>query len=363
MTSALFQPFMLGSLELPNRAVMAPMTRMRASDGTDAPHELNAVYYAQRAEAGLIISEASQVSPQGKGYYGTPGIYSPEQVAGWRLVTDAVHAAGGRIFLQLWHVGRFSHPSLQPGGALPVAPSAIIPEGLVTRGAGAAPLPVGLPRALEADELPGIAADFARGAANAIAAGFDGVEIHGSGGYLIDEFLRDSANLRTDEFGGSVENRMRFPLMVVDAVIDAVGPERMGIRLCPISFVQGVIDSDPAALYFPLMDELSRRRVGYVHVVEGATHGPRGADGFDFAGLRKRFGGAWMPCNQYTAETAHEAIASGYADLVAFGRPYLANPDLLERFKSGAPLAAYDQKRVYTGGADGYTDYPPLALA
>ena len=360
MDSALFQPYALGPIALKNRAVMAPLTRMRASEGTDAPHALNAVYYAQRAEAGLIVAEATQVSPTGKGYYGTPGIYSREHIAGWKLVTDAVHAAGGKIVLQLWHVGRFSHPSLQPQGALPVAPSAIAPVGESTRGAGAVPLEVGTPRALEVAELPGIAADFRRGAENAMEAGFDGVEIHASGGYLLDQFLRDSANVRTDAYGGPPKNRMRFPLEVVDAVVAGIGSERTGIRICPFGKVHGVEDSDPASVFFPFVTALDQRKLAYVHVVEGATHGPRDTSGFDFAGLRRQFHGAWIACNQYDAQMAHDAIASGYADLVAFGRPYLANADLLERFRVGAPLNEIDRTTVYGGGAEGYTDYPLL---
>lgn len=340
---------------------MAPMTRQRARPQSDAPHALNALYYAQRAGAGLIVSEATQISAVGKGYPHTPGIYTPEQLAGWRLVTDAVHAEGGVIFAQLWHVGRFSHPVYQPGGALPVAPSAIAPEGEFTRSEDGGKLAIPTPRALEASELAPIADEFGRAAANAIAAGFDGVEIHGAGGYLIDEFLRDNANLRTDRYGGSVENRMRFPLEVVDAVVAAVGAQRTGIRLTPVGRSHGVTDSDPAALFFPFIEALDRRGLAYVHVIEGNTHEPRDLRGFDFRGLRRRFRGAWIVCNQYTRELADEALASGYADLVAFGRTFLANPDLPARLASGAPLNPVDSARVYGGAAEGYTDYPALS--
>jgi N-ethylmaleimide reductase len=357
----IFAPFDLGPIRLRNRVVMAPMTRQRATPGTDAPSALNALYYAQRASAGLIVSEATQVSPIGKGYPHTPGLYSAEQIAGWQLVTDAVHREGGKIFAQLWHVGRFSHPVYQPDGGPPVAPSAIAPVDQSTRGEDGSALPIGTPRALRADELPGITGEFALAAVNAIQAGFDGVEIHGAGGYLIAQFLSDNANQRIDAYGGSVANRIRFPLEVVDAIVEAIGAERTAIRVAPVGVVHGTVDSEPAAVYGSFVDELSKRGIAYVHVVEGLTHGARDLGGFDFRTLRRRFGGAWIVCNQYTAALADEAFAGGYADLVAFGRPYVANPDLVARLERGLDYNPLDTKHVYGGGAAGYTDYPALA--
>ncbi len=359
----LFAPFELGSLRLPNRIVMAPLTRNRATHGTDAPHELNAHYYAQRADAGLLVAEATQISPTGKGYAWTPGIYSAGQIAGWRLVTEAVHARGGRIFLQLWHVGRFSHPSLQPDGRLPVAPSAIAPLDQKTFTEDGAFADVGVPRALDRDEIPAVIDDYRSATRNALDAGFDGVEIHAANGYLIDQFLRDGANKRTDDYGGSVANRLRFALEVIAAVSEIAGPRRTGIRISPVSPASGLTDSDPSAVFFPLVDAIDRAQLAYVHVVEGATAGPRDFAPFDYHALRKRFSGAWMVNNGYTRDMAIEALASGYADLVAFGRPYIANPDLVERLRSNAPLSDLDQEHLYGGGEAGYTDYPVLAAA
>jgi N-ethylmaleimide reductase len=358
--SSLFTPFTLGRIRVRNRIAMAPLTRNRAQAGTDAPHELNAEYYRQRADAGLIIAEATQVSPYGKGYAFTPGIYSPEQITGWKLVTDAVHAAGGAIFLQLWHVGRFSHPSLQPGGLLPVAPSAIAPKESRTILETGEFVEVGTPRALEPSELPGIVDDYADGARKAIAAGFDGVEIHGANGYLLDQFLRDGSNQRTDRYGGSVENRMRLTLEVTQAVASAVGAGRTGIRLSPVSPSSGAFDSNPEQVFFPLVRELNRFGLAYVHVVEGHTQGPRDFHGFDFVALRKNFDGPWIVNNGYTGEMAAEAVASGNADMVAFGRPFLANPDLVERLRTGATLNDVDWDHAFGGGERGYTDYPTL---
>lgn len=361
--SVLFTPFRLGRLELRNRVVMAPLTRNRATPGTDAPHALNAEYYRQRATAGLIIAEATQISPYGKGYAFTPGVYSPEQVAGWRLVTDAVHAQGGAIYLQLWHVGRFSHPSLQPGGLLPVAPSAIAPEKQRTFIETGEFVEVGTPRALERNELPGLIDDYADAARKAIDAGFDGVEVHAANGYLLDQFLKDGSNRRSDDYGGSVENRMRLPLAVVDAVIATVGAERTGIRISPVSPASGSFDSDPAAVYFPFVRALSERHLVYVHVIEGATQGPRDFHGFDFGALRGSFEGPWMVNNGYTRDLAIETLAAGRADLIAFGRPYVANPDLVERLRRDAPLNEVDWDHTFGGDAHGYTDYPALTTA
>jgi N-ethylmaleimide reductase len=359
--STLFTPFHLGSLTLPNRIVMAPLTRDRAMQGSDVPHALNAEYYRQRATAGLIISEATQISPTGKGYAWTPGIYNDAQVEGWKLVTQAVHAAGGRIFLQLWHVGRISHTSLQPGGVAPVAPSAIAAEGQKTFIEDGSFADVSTPRALETAELPGIVDDYRRATENALRAGFDGVEIHAANGYLLQQFLSVSTNHRTDAYGGSPENRMRFPLEVIRAVVEVAGAERTGIRLSPVTAANMIGEVNPAETYFPLVRTLDALKLAYVHVIEGTTGGPRDFQGFDFHALRREFSGAWMVNNGYTREMADEAVTSGYADLVAFGQLYIANPDLVERFRSGAELNELNPKTLYGGGAEGYTDYPALA--
>lgn len=356
----LLTPFDLRGQHLRNRLVMAPLTRNRATHGSDVPHALNAEYYAQRASAGLIISEATQISPTGKGYAWTPGIYSPEQVAGWKRVTDAVHAKGGVIYLQLWHVGRISHPSLQPDGIAPVAPSAIAPVAQRTFIENGTFVEVGMPRALSLHEIPGIIDDYRKATRNAIAAGFDGVEIHAANGYLIQQFLSDGANQRTDQYGGSVSNRLRFALEVTEAVIAEIGANRTAIRLSPVTPSGDIFDSNPAAVYFPLVKELDKLKLSYIHVVEGTTGGPRDFKGFDFHALRKEFQGPWMVNNGYTRETAIEAISSGYADLVAFGKLFLANPDLVERFKRNASLNDVDPATFYGGNAKGYTDYPTL---
>lgn len=360
-TDLLFTPFNLKGRLLKNRMVMAPLTRNRAIHGTDVPQSLNADYYAQRAEAGLIIAEATQISPTGKGYAWTPGIYSSAQVAGWKLVTDAVHAKGGSIFLQLWHVGRISHSSLQPNGADPVAPSAIPAEGQRTYIETGQFAEVSAPRALSLAEIPAIIEDYRHAARNAMLAGFDGVEIHAANGYLIHQFLCDGTNHRQDQYGGSVANRLRFALEVTQAVIEEAGADRTGIRLAPVSHANAVSDSAPEKVFFPLVRELSKLQLAYVHVIEGETQGARDFYGVDFHALRNEFNGAWMVNNGYTRETAIEAIASGYADLVAFGRFYIANPDLVTRFKQNAPLNELDRATLYGGDARGYTDYPALA--
>jgi N-ethylmaleimide reductase len=357
----LFEPVRIGSLELPNRLVMAPLTRNRATPGTDAPHALNATYYAQRASAGLLITEASQVSRQGQGYVWTPGIYTDAQVAGWRQVTDAVHKAGGRIVIQLWHVGRVSHVSLQENGQAPVAPSAVRAETRTYIESGFAE--VSEPRALSLDEIPGIVADYARAAANAKRAGFDGIEIHGANGYLIDQFLKDGPNRRTDAYGGSIENRARFGLEVADAILKVWEPGRVGIRLSPVSPANGATDSDPQPLFNHFADELGRRGLAFIHVIEGATGGSRDPKGFDFAELKRAFGGAYIANNGYDRESAAEAVAEGRADAVAFGKLFIANPDLVERFRLGAPLNEPDTATFYGGGEKGYTDYPTLPKA
>lgn len=361
-SNILYTPFELSKhLHLRNRFVMAPLTRNRAIHGTDVPHALNAEYYAQRAsDAGLIISEATQISPTGKGYAWTPGIYSLEQVQGWKQVTDAVHAKGGAIYLQLWHVGRISHPSLQPGGVAPVAPSAIAPVKQRTFIETGEFTEVGMPRALKLEEIPGIIDDYRRATRNAMKAGFDGVEIHAANGYLIQQFLSDRSNHRNDQYGGSITNRLRFALEVTEAVIAEIGADHTGIRLSPITTSNDALDSSPASVYFPLVRELNKLHLAYIHVVEGITGGPRELSGFDFHALRKEFNGAWMVNNGYTFEIATQAVASGYADLVAFGKPYIANPDLSARFKINAALNPLDSATLYGGGAKGYTDYPFL---
>ena len=357
----LFEPYQLGPITLPNRAVMAPLTRNRAVPPGMVPSPLAVDYYAQRASAGLLITEASQVSQQGQGYQDTPGIHSKEQIAGWRKVTDRVHANQGRIFIQLWHVGRVSHTTLQPGGGAPVAPSAIRAKGKTF--VGGTFTDISEPRALELDEIPGIIDSFKRGAANAIEAGFDGVEIHGANGYLLDQFAKDSANKRTDTYGGSIENRARLMLEVSKAVADEVGPERTGIRISPVTPANDISDSNPQALFDYITDQLEALRLVYIHVIEGATGGPRDFAAFDYASLRKRFSRAYIANNGYDFELATKVLAANAADLIAFGKPFISNPDLVERLKAGAPLNAPDKATFYGGGAKGYTDYPALERA
>ncbi|ALK10653.1 alkene reductase [Blastochloris viridis] len=355
---ALFEPFRLGRLEQPNRIVMAPLTRNRAGEG-NVPGPLAARYYQQRASAGLLITEASQISPEGQGYQATPGIHSPEQIAGWRHVTDAVHANGGRIFIQLWHVGRVSHVALQPGRVAPVAPSAIAAN--TKTFVNGAFVETSAPRALRLDEIAGVVADYRKAAANAIAAGFDGIEIHAANGYLIDQFLRDSANRREDAYGGPIENRARFLLEVLAASIAEVGGDRVGIRLSPVTPSNDIADSDPQALFGYLIAKIDALKPVYVHVVEGATGGDRDfGQPFDYGALRRAFHGAYIANNGYTGATAAAAVTSGAADLVAFGKAFIANPDLVERLRRGAPLNAPDVATFYGGGAEGYTDYPTL---
>lgn len=358
MAADLFAPLRLGACELSNRIVMAPLTRNRAGEG-GVPQALNVRYYAQRASAGLIITEASPISPQGVGYPNTPGIYSQAQVAGWRQVCDAVHERGGHIFLQLWHVGRISHPSLQPGGALPVAPSAVRPDGDAVTYDGLQPYVT--PRALDASEIPDIVADYRKAAVNAMEAGCDGVEIHAANGYLIDQFLRDGSNRREDEYGGSIENRCRFLLAVTRAVTDAVGAERTGIRLSPVNPFNSMSDSDPQALFNAVVEAINPFGLAYLHVVEGGIHSDSPVPPFDLPALRRRFKGPYMANGGYTRERAIQALGSGAADLVSFGELFIANPDLPERFKANAPLNKPDPATFYGGGEKGYTDYPAMA--
>jgi N-ethylmaleimide reductase len=354
----LFEPFKLGPITLENRLVMAPLTRNRAVPPGMVPSPLAVDYYGQRASAGLLVTEASQVSQQGQGYQDTPGIYSKEQVAAWRKVTDRVHARGGHIFIQLWHVGRISHTALQAGGAAPVAPSAIRAKGKTFVNGTFAD--VSEPRALELSEIPGIIEDFRRGAANAKEAGFDGVEIHGANGYLLDQFAKDGANKRTDSYGGSIENRARLMLEVSEAVVAEIGAERTGIRISPVTPANDISDSNPQPLFDYIVDQLNALKLTYIHVIEGATGGPRDIAPFDYASLRKRFAGAYVANNGYDFELANKVLAEGAADLIAFGKPFISNPDLVERLKRGAPLNDWDKATFYGGGAKGYTDYPTL---
>ena len=357
----LFSPLTLGELELPNRLVMAPLTRNRAIPPGMVPSPLAVESYAQRASAGLLITEASQVSQQGQGYQDTPGIYSKEQVAGWKKITDAVHARGGRISIQLWHVGRISHTSLQPNGGAPVGPSAIRAKGKTF--VNGTFTDISEPRALELSEIPGIIEDFRRGAANAVEAGFDGVEIHGANGYLLDQFAKDGSNKRTDQYGGSIENRARLMLEVSRVVAAEVGAERTGIRISPVTPANDVSDSDPQPLFDYIVEQLNALKLVYIHVIEGATGGPRDIAPFDYASLRKRFKGAYIANNAYDFELANKVLEQGLADLIAFGKPFISNPDLVERLKKGAPLNEWDKATFYGGGAKGYTDYPTLEKA
>jgi len=356
-TKDLFAPYQMGDLLLSNRIVMGPLTRCRAEPGNIAS-PLAATYYVQRASAGLIISEGSQVSPFGQGYANTPGIYNEAQMLGWKHVVDAVHQAGGKIFIQLWHVGRTSHPDFL-NGELPVAPSAINPN-IVQH------TPLGkkdsvTPRALELSELPAIVAEFRRGAELAKQAGFDGAEVHGANGYLIEQFLKDGANQRTDSYGGSPENRARLPLEITQAVVDVFGASRTGIRLSPNNDRNGLKDSNPAPVYTHLVRELDKMGVGYIHVIEGITGGERNAPGMDLSELRKLYKGTYMVNNGYNRDMAEAAINNGSADLVCFGRPFISNPDLVKRLARNAPLAPMDPSTLYSPGDKGYTDYATLA--
>jgi len=362
----LFDAVQAGNLQLRNRIVMAPLTRNRAPDAIPTP--LMAEYYAQRASAGLIISEATAITHQGQGYADVPGLYGTEQLDGWKQVTQAVHDNGGLIHCQLWHVGRVSHVELQPEHQQPVAPSAITARTktyLIKDGVGGF-VPTSEPRALDAEEIPGIVRDFRHAARNAISAGFDGVEVHGANGYLLDQFLKTGANHRRDDYGGSIANRSRLLLEVMREVCEEVGSERVGLRLSPVTPANDIADDDPQALFGHVAKQLAPLQLAYLHLIEGATAGPREVEDrpFDYAAMRRAWRdagatGAWMVNNGYDKAMAEQALASG-ADLVAFGRLYIANPDLVERLRSGAPLNAVEKATLYGGGAEGYTDYPAL---
>lgn len=364
-TPTLLQPARLGSLDIPNRVIMAPLTRQRSQQPGNLPHALNAEYYAQRANAGLIISEGTQISPEGQGYAWTPGIHSEQQIAGWRAVSDAVHSAGGRIFLQLWHVGRISHRLLQPNGQAPIGPSAIQakadvyvqePDGTHHKAAAS------MPRALTTDELPQIVEQYAQATRNAFAANCDGVEIHAANGYLLDQFLCSNSNQREDGYGGSAANRARLVLEVVDATIAAAGDAgRVGIRISPLGTFNGVNDANPLETFSYLLKELNSRPLAYLHVNKPDWAGGS-YEGFDelLTALREVYQGDIILAGSLDKQSANEVLASGLAQFAAFGRSYIANPDLVARFQQDAPLNALNPKTLYGGGAEGYTDYPSL---
>ena len=367
--TTLFDPLRMGALALPNRIVMAPLTRNRAPDAIPTP--LMATYYAQRATAGLLITEATAITHQAQGYADVPGLYGTEQLDGWKRVTKAVHDAGGRIVVQLWHVGRVSHTDLQPDFGKPVAPSAIrantktvlIKDGVPTF------VDTSEPRALKAEEIPGIVQNYRHAAENAISADFDGVEIHAANGYLIDQFLKTGSNQRTDDYGGSIANRARLLLEVTRAIAEDIGGERTGIRISPVTPANDVIDADPQALFEYVLRELAPLKLAYVHVIEGATGGPRELPDrpFDYTAAKAAYRaaggqGAWMVNNGYDLALANQALSVD-ADLVAFGKPFIANPDLVARLKAGGPFNEPDKTTFYGGGEKGYTDYPALTAA
>jgi N-ethylmaleimide reductase len=354
----LFSPARFGAIDLANRVVMSSLTRNRAGAG-NVPTPLAAEYYRQRASAGLILTEATPICAEGHGYPRTPGIHTPEQAAGWKQVTAAVHGAGGRITLQLWHVGRISHPDLQPGGALPVAPSAIRPAGQVFT--GQAMKDYVTPRALELGEIPALVAAYARAARNAMEAGFDGVEIHAGNGYLLDQFLRSSTNRRTDAYGGGKENRARLLLEVLEAVCREIGHDRVGVRLSPVTPFNDIADDDPQDTFDYVVTQLNPLKLAFLDVLQGTGGAPREAwIPFDYDRLRALYAGNLIRNNGYDFATAQQAVTSGSADAIAFGRLLLANPDLVERFRRGAPLNAPDYETFYSGEEKGYTDYPSL---
>lgn len=364
--SKLFEPTSVGTIPVSNRVAMAPLTRNRSPGAV--PNDLNVEYYRQRASAGLIISEGTAITHQAQGYADVPGLYRPEAIAGWKKVTDAVHAAGGKIVTQLWHVGRISHTSLQPDGGAPVAPSAIAAKSktyvLNADGTGSF-VETSQPRALETAEIPGILEDYRKAARAAIEAGFDGVEIHAANGYLLEQFMRSNSNQRTDQYGGSVENRIRLTLDVVETVTREIGAERTGIRISPTTPANDVADPDPKTVYTALVEALAKFDLAFVQVIEGATGGPRDVLPFDWKALNAAYRatggkGAWIANNGYERASAIEAVESGYADLVAFGRPFISNPDLVRRLKEDAALNPLDAATLYGGGAEGYTSYPTL---
>ncbi|HEY0294756.1 MAG TPA: alkene reductase [Bordetella sp.] len=366
----LFDPLVVGDLKLANRIVMAPLTRNRSPKAV--PQAITASYYSQRATAGLLITEATAISHQGQGYADVPGLYGADQLEGWKRVTSEVHKAGGRIVVQLWHVGRISHTSLQPNGGAPVAPSAITAKSktyvLNADGSGEF-LPTSAPRALGIEEIPGIVSDYRKAARAAIDAGFDGVELHAANGYLIDQFLRSGTNHRTDAYGGSIENRARLMVEVLDAITAEIGAGRTGIRISPVTPANDASDPNPQPLFAYVVEKLAKYGLAYVHVIEGATGGARdyqqGDTPFDYAALKSAYGkaggkAAWMVNNGYDGALAEQAVESGAADLVAFGKPFISNPDLVRRLREKAPLNEWDPSTFYGGGEKGYLDYPTL---
>ncbi|MCV9999997.1 alkene reductase [Pararhizobium sp. YC-54] len=369
MTS-LFDPIKIGDIQLANRIVMAPLTRNRSPGAV--PNTLNVTYYEQRASAGLLITEATAITHQGQGYADVPGLYTKEALDGWRQVTGAVHKAGGKIVVQMWHVGRISHTSLQPNGGKPVSASAIQAKSktyLINEDGTGTFAETSEPRALELVEIPGILEDYRKAARAAIDAGFDGVEIHAANGYLIDQFLRSGSNVRTDQYGGPIENRARFLFEVVDAITREIGEGRTGIRISPVTPANDSSDPDAQALFTYVVEGLAKYKLSYIHIIEGATGGPRdfqqGDKPFDYKALQHAYekaGGkaAWMTNNGYDRELAIQSVEEGKTDLVAFGKPFIANPDLVQRLKDNAPLNTPDQATFYGGGAKGYTDYPLL---
>ncbi|RWA50124.1 alkene reductase [Cupriavidus sp. UYMSc13B] len=370
MTTHLFRPISVGPLSLPHRVAMAPLTRSRAGQPGNIPTDMNTTYYRQRSSAALIISEATQISPQGQGYAWTPGIHTEAQIAGWRAVADAVHAEGGRMFLQLWHVGRVSHPMFQPANALPVAPSALPVPGktFVTDPDGNgiwADIPV--PQALTAAGIAEIVADYRQAARNAMAAGMDGVEIHAGNGYLLDQFINSASNHRQDNYGGSIENRARFLLEVVDAVSAEIGAERVAVRLTPMGRFMGMGDATPEDTFGYIVGRLNEWPLAYLHLVEPAIVGTVRDEQVDprwdaiIRQLRKTYQGVLMLAGGYDGESAERAIADGRADIIAFGRPFIGNPDLPERLRGNHPLNTPDAAAFFGGGAQGYVDYPVLS--
>ncbi|HSV36769.1 MAG TPA: alkene reductase [Ramlibacter sp.] len=353
----LFEPVTLGALRLPNRMVMSSMSRDRSPNGVAT--SLNATYYAQRASAGLVVTESTAVSARGVGWPNTPGIFTDEQVAGWRGVTEEVHRRGGRIFSQLWHCGRNSHPLTQPGGALPVGPSAILPDATVRTSQGRVPLLV--PHELTPNEMPGVIDEYRCAARNALAAGFDGVQVHAGNGFLLDQFLRDSSNRRRDAYGGSVQNRCRLLHEVVQAVCDVWGSDRVGVRLSPANpTIYRLEDSDPALLLRTALATLSELRICYVDVVEGSTTTGPATHALDYAAIRPAFKGLYVANNGIRSREQAELALQSHADLVSFGRPFIANPDLPRRLEAGAPLNALNEALLYSPDHRGYTDYPFL---
>ena len=366
----LFEPTKLGDISLANRIVMAPLTRNRSPNAV--PNELNVKYYAQRASAGLIITEATAITHQGQGYANVPGLYTKEALDGWKKVTDAVHANGGKIVVQMWHVGRISHTTLQPNGAKPVSSTSKRAETsktyLVNSDGTGSFADVSEPRALETSEISGIVEDYRKAARAAIDAGFDGVEIHAANGYLIDQFLRGNVNDRTDQYGGSIENRGRFLFEVVDAITREIGAGRTAIRISPVTASGDASDPAPQQLFTYVVEGLAKYGLAYIHVVEGQTGGKRDFLSFDYDALHAAYKAAggkagWMVNNAYTREMAIEAVDSGKADVVAFGKPFISNPDLVHRLKEDAALTPWDQATLYGGGAKGYADYPTLGEA